>query len=123
MFFSFIGAKPQSPTFFDKWVINFEEAMDTDVVFIEMLKVQLDAADINTAKGEKMPDCGTTLVLQFIFKVADPKKEKPKKISATERTAKSGNSVSLNAFLFYFECMVMLRYGILSTSKMYVFLN
>ena len=53
--------------------------MDTDVVFIKMLKGQLDAADINTAKGEKMPDGGTTSVLQFIFKVAQPKKRGVKK--------------------------------------------
>ena len=93
------------------------------MVSIEMLKVRLDAADIDTAKGEKMPDGGTTSVLQFIFKVAEPKPETSKKISATERTAKSGKSVSLNAFLFCFECMVMFRNGILSTSKMYVFLD
>ena len=97
--------------------------MNPDVVIIEMLKVKLSGADINTAKGEKMPDGGTTLVLQFIFKVADPKKEESKKISATERTAKSGKSVSLYVFLFCFECMVMFRNGILPTSKMYVFLD
>ena len=99
--------------------------MNPDVVIIEMLKVKLSGADINTAKGEKMPDGGTTSVLQFIFKVAQPKKEKEesKKISATERVATSGKSVSLNAFVFYFECMVMFRNGILSTSKMYVFLD
>ena len=124
LFFSFtVAAKPEPPTFFDKWVINFEEPMNPDVVIIEMLKVQLSGADINTAKGEKMPDGSTTLILQLIFKVADPKKEESKMISATERTAKSGKLLSLNAFLFYFECMVMLRYGILSTSKMYVFLD
>ena len=93
------------------------------MVFIEMLKVLLDAADINTTKGEKMPDGGTTSVLKFIFKVAQPKKEESKKISATERVATSGKLVSLNAFVFYFECMVMFRNGILSTSKMYVFLD
>ena len=84
---------------------------------------QLDAADVNTAKGEKMPDGGTTSVLQFIFKVAEPKQETSKKIAATERTVKSGKLVNLNVFLFYFECMVMFKNGILSTSKIYVFLD
>ena len=57
--------------FFDKWEIEFEVSMDTDVAICEILKVQLDVADIDTAKGEKMPDGGTTSVLQFIFKQAE----------------------------------------------------
>ena len=96
--------------------------MDTDVAICEILKVQLDAADIDTAKGEKMPDGGTTSVLQFIFK-QEAKKEKSKIISPSARSVKTGKLVSLNVFLFCFECMVMFRNGILSTSKMYVFLD
>ena len=97
--------------------------MDTDVAICEILKVQLDVADIDTAKGEKMPDGGTTSVLQFIFKQAEAKKEKSKIISPSARSVKTGKSVSLYVFLFCFECMVMFRNGILPTSKMYVFLD
>ena len=67
--FSFItgATKPQTPTFFDKWVVNFKEKMDPDVAIIETLKVQLLEADIKAEKGEKMLDGSTTLVSDTVF--------------------------------------------------------
>ena len=109
--------------FFDKWEIEFKEVMDTSPVqtFAEVLEVQLDASDIGDDERKNITH---TYMLQLILKEKSPELAlEEKSITVHKRVTKTGKLVSLNAFLVCFECMVMLRNGILSTSKMYVFLN
>ena len=108
--------------FFDKQEIKFKEDMDTspDQMFAEVLEVQLDASDIGDNERKNITH---TYMLQLILKEKAAVEEEQKSITVHKRVTKTGKLVSLNAFLFCFECMVMLRNGILSTSKIYVFFN
>ena len=97
--------------------------MDTlpDQTFAEVLEVQLSPDDIGDDERQNVTH---TYMLQLILKEKTPElAPEEKSITVHKRVTKTGKLISLNAFLFYFECMVMLRYGILSPSKMYVFLD
>ena len=112
-----------SLVFFDKWELDFKEEMDTlpHQTFAEVFEVQLSPDDIGDDERQNVTH---TYMLQLILKEKSPELAlEEKSITVHKRVTKTGKSVSLNAFLVCFECMVMLRNGILSTSKMYVFLD
>ena len=118
-----IGSSKPSLVFFDKWELDFKEEMDTslDQTFAEVLEVQLSPDDIGDDERQNVTH---TYMLQLILKEKAPELAlEEKSITVHKRVTKTGKSVSLNVFLFCFECMVMFRNGVLSTSKMYVFLD
>ena len=87
---------PKNIYFFDKWQIDFPNAMDMTFIKSEMLNVALTADDIDFARGERMPAGNAIPVHQIILKEKPREDKKKKHFTTTERNVKSGT------FIFFF---------------------
>jgi hypothetical protein len=80
----------KNPKVYDHIIFKFDNPMDTEFGYSEVLDVEITEADLDKKAGEELPPGNAIKVHQIILMEATPEEEKKKTISTSARKTKTG---------------------------------